>query len=91
MPYIALQLKAVSASLGVFLGADGRAVSVATRRCSATSRFVVALVLAGFAVAFGTRHTDATEHQDGLMMAISLESVVKLVAFLAVGILRHLL
>ena len=46
---------------------------------------IVALVLAGFAVAFGTRHTDATEHQDGLMMAISIESVVKLVAFLIVG------
>ena len=47
---------------------------------------VVALVLAGFAVAFGTRHTDATEHQDGLMLAIALESVVKLVAFLIVGV-----
>jgi signal transduction histidine kinase/Na+/proline symporter len=46
---------------------------------------VVALGLAGFAVAFGTRHADATEHQDGLMMAISLESVVKLTAFLSVG------
>ena len=46
---------------------------------------VVALVLAGFAVAFGTRHTDATEHQDGLMLAIAIESVVKLVAFLVVG------
>ena len=42
-------------------------------------------MLAGFAVAFGTRHTDATEHQDGLLLAISLESVVKLVAFLVVG------
>ena len=42
-------------------------------------------MLAVFAVAFGTRHTDATEHQDGLMMAISIESVVKLVAFLIVG------
>ena len=46
---------------------------------------VVALGLAGFAVAFGTRHADATEHQDGLMMAISLEAVVKLIAFLSVG------
>ena len=43
-------------------------------------------MLAGFAVAFGTRHADATEHQDGLVIAIALESVVKLVAFLAVGI-----
>ncbi|MGO4573772.1 PAS domain-containing hybrid sensor histidine kinase/response regulator [Microvirga sp. 2TAF3] len=83
IPYIALQLKAVSSSLDVFLTASG-----------ATSHqipifgdlaLVVALVLAGFAVAFGTRHTDATEHQDGLMMAISLESVVKLAAFLVVG------
>ena len=48
--------------------------------------FFVALVLAGFAIAFGTRHIDATEHQDGLMLAIAIESVVKLVAFLAVGI-----
>ena len=35
---------------------------------------------------FGTRHIDATEHQDGLMLAIATESIVKLVAFLAVGI-----
>ena len=42
--------------------------------------------MAAFAVLFGTRHTDATEHQDGLMLAIATESIVKLVAFLAVGI-----
>src|SRR5262249_60603885 len=47
---------------------------------------VVALLMAAFAVLFGTRHVDATEHQDGLMVAIATESVVKLVAFLAVGI-----
>src|SRR3954451_5763845 len=85
VPYIALQLKAVSASLNVFLaavegGAIGRPVPV-----FGDLPLVVALVLACFAVAFGTRHTDATEHQDGLMLAIALESVVKLVAFLIVG------
>ena len=46
----------------------------------------VALSMATFAVLFGTRHVDATEHQDGLMLAIATESIVKLVAFLAVGI-----
>ena len=46
----------------------------------------VALALAVFAVLFGTRHIDATEHQDGLMLAIATESLVKLVAFLAVGV-----
>ena len=46
----------------------------------------VALAMAAFAVLFGTRHIDATEHQDGLMLAIATESIVKLVAFLAVGV-----
>ncbi len=46
----------------------------------------VALSMATFAVLFGTRHIDATEHQDGLMLAIATESIVKLFAFLAVGI-----
>src|SRR5215203_18572 len=84
IPYIALQLKAVSASLGVFLGNDGalgRGVPI-----FGDLALVIAMVLAGFAIAFGTRHTDASEHQDGLMIAISLESVVKLVAFIAVGL-----
>ena len=46
----------------------------------------VALSMAAFAVLFGTRHIDATEHQDGLMLAIATESLVKLIAFLAVGV-----
>src|SRR5262249_10898122 len=46
----------------------------------------VAGAMAIFAVLFGTRHIDATEHQDGLLLAIAAESIVKLVAFLAVGI-----
>src|SRR5262249_40519126 len=46
----------------------------------------VALSMATFAVLFGTRHIDATEHQDGLMLAIATESIVKLVAFLSVGV-----
>jgi Na+/proline symporter/CheY-like chemotaxis protein/PAS domain-containing protein/nitrogen-specific signal transduction histidine kinase len=84
IPYIALQLKAVSASLGVFLNTDaslGRVVPI-----FGDLALMVAIVLAAFAVAFGTRHADATEHQDGLVVAISLESVVKLVTFLAVGV-----
>ncbi|WP_230531307.1 PAS domain-containing hybrid sensor histidine kinase/response regulator [Microvirga roseola] len=84
IPYIALQLKAVSSSLDVFLTAANGTVPTEIPFVGNLS-LVVAFVLAGFAVAFGTRHTDATEHQDGLMMAISLESVVKLVAFLVVG------
>ena len=42
--------------------------------------------MAVFAMLFGTRHIDATEHQHGLMLAVATESVVKLAAFLTVGV-----
>src|SRR5205823_14394906 len=45
----------------------------------------VTLAMAAFAVLFGTRQTDATEHQHGLMLAIATESIVKLVAFIGAG------
>ena len=35
---------------------------------------------------FGTRHADATEHQDGMVLAVAVEAIVKLFAFLAVGL-----
>jgi Na+/proline symporter/signal transduction histidine kinase/CheY-like chemotaxis protein len=83
VPYIALQLKAISSSLATVLNAsDGTVSTSAPNALSA----VVALVLAGFGIAFGTRRTDTTEHQDGLMLAIATESIIKLVAFLCVGI-----
>ena len=75
----------------MFLGATDAAAVGRTVPIFGDLALVVAIVLAGFAVAFGTRHTDATEHQDGLMLAIALESVVKLVAFLVGRGLRHLL
>jgi len=84
VPYIALQLKAVASSLDVFL-ASANGASLTQLPFLGDLALVVALVLAGFAVAFGTRHTDATAHQNGLLLAISIESLVKLVAFLMVG------
>ena len=47
---------------------------------------LVALTMGVFAILFGTRHIDTTEHQDGMILAISVESIVKLVAFVAVGL-----
>src|SRR5260370_36514542 len=46
----------------------------------------VAVAMAILTVLFGPRHIDATEHQDGLMLAIATESIVKLVAFVGVGV-----
>jgi Na+/proline symporter/signal transduction histidine kinase/CheY-like chemotaxis protein len=84
IPYIALQLKAVSASVSTIL-AEASPSGAAPPLIGDAALFV-ALAMATFAVLFGTRHTDATEHQDGLMLAIAAESIVKLMAFLAVGV-----
>ena len=86
LPYIALQLKAVANSLSVFFAAAGGPPPMTDIPVLSDLAFLVALVLAGFACAFGTRHIDATEHQDGLVLAIAAESLVKLVAFLALGV-----
>src|SRR6478609_7358884 len=84
IPYIALQLKAVSASLETILAHVGPSTTVSNPLGDIA--LFVAMSMATFAVLFGTRHIDATEHQDGLMLAVAAESIVKLVAFLAVGI-----
>jgi Na+/proline symporter/signal transduction histidine kinase/CheY-like chemotaxis protein len=85
VPYIALQLKAVSASLETILAHVTPGSDVSQPVFGDIALFA-ALAMAIFAVLFGTRHIDATEHQDGLMLAIAAESIVKLVAFLAVGV-----
>src|ERR1700732_2520211 len=82
VPYIALQLKAVASSLETILSEDQAFSSIPIIGDIA---LIVTLAMAVFAVLFGTRQTDATEHQHGLMLAVATESIVKLVAFLAAG------
>lgn len=81
IPYIALQLKAVSAALQTMIVLPGGLPS-----SSDELALIVTVAMAAFAWAFGTRHSDATEHQGGMMLAIAVESVVKLFTFLIVGI-----
>src|SRR3954451_2593407 len=85
IPYIALQLKAVSASLSTILAHLDMTTGTAQPVLGDIALFV-ALAMAAFAVLFGTRHIDATEHQDGLILAIATESMIKLVAFVTVGV-----
>src|SRR5215468_10525109 len=82
VPYIALQLKAVASSLETILSEDQAFSHIPILGDIA---LMVTLALAAFAVLFGTRQTDATEHQHGLMLAVATESIVKLVAFMAAG------
>src|SRR5262249_16673542 len=92
VPYIALQLKAVSTSLKVLLEHQG---SVGVQAVEGTNvlrdtELWVAGVLALFAVLFGTRKIDASERHEGIVAAIAFESIVKLVAFVAVGLFAGL-
>ncbi|MBW8311685.1 MAG: hybrid sensor histidine kinase/response regulator [Rhizobium sp.] len=88
IPYIALQFKAVAMSIEVLSGVDSDAGIGAL----ADPALYSALLLALFAILFGTREIDATEHHHGMILAVALESLVKLVAFVAVGVfaLGHL-
>ena len=83
VPYIALQLKAVASSLQTILSEDQ---VISKIPIIGDVPLLVTLALAVFAVLFGTRHADATEHQHGLMLAVATESIVKLVAFLTAGV-----
>lgn len=84
VPYISLQLKAVAFSLQVVMGGQEAAGSGLPN--GEVVALIVTIAMAVFAILFGTRHIDTTEHQDGLVLAISVESIVKLAAFLAVGL-----
>ena len=85
IPYIALQLKSVSNSVAAMV--DPSAYGIGSGNLYFLDLpLLVTVIMAGFAVMFGTRHTDATEHQDGLILAISMESVVKLVAICTAGV-----
>jgi Na+/proline symporter/signal transduction histidine kinase len=84
VPYIALQLKAISSSVVTVLTVYG-ATTNPTLDPGAIA-FWVAIILAVFASLFGTRHVNAMEHQSGLMLAIAAESFIKLLAFIAVGV-----
>ncbi|MGF1642722.1 MAG: ATP-binding protein [Thiotrichales bacterium] len=85
VPYIALQLKAISSGY-VVLTAPVHAQSAQAMNWWSDSTLYVALALAGFTIVFGTRHLDSTERHEGMVAAIAFESIVKLVAFLAVGL-----
>ncbi|GAA4361515.1 ATP-binding protein [Hymenobacter saemangeumensis] len=79
VPYIALQIKAIAASFMTLTG--GAAGSGATD----TALYTTA-VLAVFTILFGVRSVEATERHEGIVLAVALESLVKLLAFLGLGL-----
>ena len=79
IPYIALQLKAVT--MGLVAIADEP-----TGLSEASLALLLALALGLFSILFGVRRLEASEHHRGMVLAVAFESLVKLVAFAAVGL-----
>jgi len=87
VPYISLQLKAIAHTFNLVVQYPLVSVpSTIGRPFWLDTAFIVALLLAAFTVLFGTRHLDASERHEGMVAAVAFESIVKLVAFMAVGI-----
>ena len=87
MPYISLQLNAVSTSFNVLhMYPESPSAAVSETSFWKDTGLYVAMIMAIFSILFGTRHIDATERHEGLVAAIAFESVVKLLAFTSVGI-----
>jgi Na+/proline symporter/nitrogen-specific signal transduction histidine kinase len=87
-PYIALQLKAMTNSFQVISGAGPDALrGIPSNHPNFQLAFWIAAGMAAFTILFGTRNVDANERHPGVVAAIAVEAVVKLVALLAVGML----
>jgi Na+/proline symporter/nitrogen-specific signal transduction histidine kinase len=80
VPYISLQLKAISETFNVITNHN-----IISNAILNDTTFYIAILLAIFAAFFGTQHTDASERHKGIITAVALESVIKLVFFLVIG------
>ncbi len=85
MPYIALQLKSVISTFAIISASDVRS-TWATQLIGRHVGPILVLLMSAFTIVFGVRRIDPTERHQGMVMAVAVESLVKLVAFLAAGI-----
>jgi len=87
IPYISIQLKAISDSFDLLTAATGRAVAAhsASFLFNDTS-FYLTVILAVFTALYGARKVETVTRHDGLVTAVAFESVFKLLAFLLVGL-----
>jgi signal transduction histidine kinase len=85
VPYISLQLKAIVTSFDILAASQNTFNNTQDHLFTDTS-FYLDIALAFFTILFGTRHLDPNERHEGLVAAIAFESIIKLSAFLAIGI-----
>jgi Na+/proline symporter/signal transduction histidine kinase len=79
IPYIGLQLKAVTNSLTVVSQASSMPLN------SSNTALFVAIAMIIFAILFGTRQVDASKHHHGIMLTVAFESLVKLGALIVLA------
>ncbi len=87
LPYIALQLKAIAASVDTLTMRSDLHANSEDIFFWADTAFDVALIMALFSILFGTRSVSVSDQHEGIMLAIAFESIVKLCALLAIGFL----
>lgn len=80
LPYISLQLKAISETFHLVTDTGRNNLILYD-----TTTYIT-IIIALFATYYGTRYVDASEKRKGVITVIALESIVKLVFFLIVGI-----
>jgi len=90
MPYIALQLKAVARTFDLLsdplVGTTTSIHYLPITHFKFDTAFAAAALLSLFGILFGARHLTSSERHSGLVAAIALESLVKIVAFVAAGL-----
>ncbi len=84
IPYIAIQLKAISTSIDIVTSSTH--VLTNTLNIFSDNTFYIAIGLSAFVILFGTRNVDATEKHEGMVAAIAFESIIKIVAFTIAGV-----
>lgn len=82
VPYISLQLKAVSETFQIMTHES----NYVSTNIFDDSTFYIAVLLAVFATFFGTQRTDASEKHRGIVVSVAFESILKLVFFLVIGV-----
>lgn len=83
IPYIALQLKALSETFQLITTGN---TAISHKTWLGDTSFYIALILALFATFFGTLNLDASKNKKGILFSIAFESILKLTFFLVVGI-----
>ncbi|SHK48890.1 sensor histidine kinase [Hymenobacter psychrotolerans] len=86
VPYISLQIKAIAVSFDILTKPVNALSLPVADAAAAGSAFYTTVALAFFTIIFGVRSVEATERHEGMVLAVALESLVKLVAFLAAGL-----